>query len=308
MSERNPKSERNDVIECDAMEIDEHFADDLEGLRNSSLDFPTDGEDDSVSSLEDTEDRDVADAPRANTEKGGSGRKWTEHDQNYLCMYWGLRPIVAIATALGRTPTAIYERAREMGLGAGCPQGAEYLSTAAARAGYDLSALRRILRWANVPVRRTTSHPAHTAGRSHVVEPVAVDAAIAKWVALETSADAARRVGLSQETMARLLRQAERSGQVSGGRCGGTHWHVAPHVVDAIVASRAGREDGKTAARRVGVEWRHLRVWILEAGLRGTERRWWVNPADIDRIVAAKRAEGHRAFRKTKTTEEDTAS
>ena len=46
-----------------------------------------------------------------------AGARWTEEDDAYLSFHWGTTNPKAIAKALGRTHSAIFQRARTIGLG-----------------------------------------------------------------------------------------------------------------------------------------------------------------------------------------------
>ena len=75
---------------------------------------------------------------------------------------------------------------------------------------------------------------------------------------LLTTTDAAKRCGVSGRTLLRWLDQ----GELSGLRTPGGHWRVEETVLDAFMASEAGR--GGSAARDVPVASRGLRVLIVE--------------------------------------------
>ena len=233
---------------------------------------------------------------------------WTAHEDATLSMGWGIRPIQTIATDLKRTPNAVYKRAALLELGVGCPQGFEYVSDAAKRVGFHHTTLKNILRWASVFIRPAAARPG-SKGRERIVEPSDVDVAVARWCACETIEQAGRRLGYSGCTVRRALLAAEKRGEISLGARHGWNWRVPSAVVDKVFAIILEREDQVHAARRVGVSAVTLRTWLIAAGVpRGTSRtRWWVAPSAVDRVVAAKRATGTRAFRGTTNTQGGTS-
>lgn len=135
-------------------------------------------------------------------------RRWTKADDETLRTLWEIGlGIKEIAADLKRTACTTYVRAQKLGLPLGCPDGFEYLSAAAERAGYCTTQLRRILRWAKVTIRRSLGGPTEAARRFHIVDPLEVDDALARWHATEPVQAAARRLGLCGETLARRLRK-----------------------------------------------------------------------------------------------------
>jgi len=159
-------------------------------------------------------------------------RRWTAADDQKLRLLWG-DPIDRVARELGRTVITVYWRAQKLGLGLGCPQGYERLQAAAVRTGFAIASLRMILGWAKVPIRRAVTRFPSDRG-SHIVEPVAVDEAVERWLATETPNAAGRRFGTSGETVARHL-------EVSGLRiprkpCGKRHWRVPSATIDRAMA------------------------------------------------------------------------
>ena len=115
--------------------------------------------------------------------------------------------MASMAARLKRTALACYTRGRTIGLRAGCPQGSEYLSHAAARTGYAVSQIRDILRWAGYPIKRAVSMPRRNPRWcSYVVDPHDVNAAIARWHDTESCESAARRLGVCGVTLRYRLR------------------------------------------------------------------------------------------------------
>lgn len=230
------------------------------------------------------------------------GRKWTEHEQDRLRMLWGVHSVAHVARELRRSEGAVYLRAQRLGLGVGCPQGWEYVAGAAERAGFTHPTMWRILRWANVHVRRAMAHPTAPNHR-HIVEPADVDDAVADWCKRETIAEAARRVGYNTDTLRIALNHAAERGDIDmGPHRRRQEWRLLPETVDAVVAKRALRETWATASRRTGHSINTLRSWMWRAGFRcqPKSRRWNLKPTDIDRVVAERRLTSTRAGR-TKT-------
>lgn len=172
-------------------------------------------------------------------------RRWTVEEDSRLRRLWDAEtPLAQIAARLERTATATYWRAQQLGLPLGCPDGWEYLTTAAERTGFDTTTLRRILRWAGVSIHRSLSAPGRrrrgVAGircDRHVVAPGEVDVAIEQWMETEPLERAAERLGVCRQTLARRLeavgigRQARRK----------AHWRVSPEQIAAALAARPVR-------------------------------------------------------------------
>ena len=80
-------------------------------------------------------------------------RRWTPKEIEHLYTYWGTQSLRSLCRILRRTRVAICGKARQLGLSLGCPQGFEYLTAAATRAGYNTRQLRQILAWAEVKIK-----------------------------------------------------------------------------------------------------------------------------------------------------------
>ncbi len=251
--------------------------------------------------IEDAEDREVAEPARPKPVGGGHRQKWTAHDDDRLRMAWGIQSVTKLAADLDRTRRAVCNRAEKIGLGLGVPQGFESIYEAALRCGYDRKQIRRILTWAHVCVRPAPSRSGRT--RVRIVEPGDVDAAVGKWCAAETLEDAARRAGVSPTAMRDALSLEATRGTIELDRRGPKRWwRLDPSVVDKVIALRWGaRESCREAALRHGLHQTTIGRWMAEAGLktRDGERLWRLDPGEIDRVVAAKRAAGSKAFRGT---------
>lgn len=165
-------------------------------------------------------------------------RRWTPADDAALRYAWGEGTLRQIATKLGHTPLSTYWRAQKLGLGLGCPDGYEYLSHAAERAGYTATQLRRILAWAGVKVRRSMSRNVRGGRVPHIVVPFDVDDAVSRWHATETVEHAARRYGAHGDLVRRWLARAIAAGvRVPPKPRSKAHWRVPSETIDAVVAA-----------------------------------------------------------------------
>ncbi|MDP3278604.1 MAG: hypothetical protein Q8Q09_25670 [Deltaproteobacteria bacterium] len=131
----------------------------------------------------------------------GTCHRWTQAQITYLTREWGEMSQRNLARELApHTWYAIRERAKRLGLHMGVPQGRETLNTLAPEFGVDPVTLRKILREAGVQRVRVYPLRRHY-GRScryHYERDDARDAFDA-WLALETLAEAARRMGVSYQ-------------------------------------------------------------------------------------------------------------
>lgn len=211
---------------------------------------------------------------------------WTEADDARLRLLWGEHSTTGVAKRIGRTPLATYQRAMEIGLPLGCPQGREYLSSAAKRAGYTIRSLRMILRWAGVEIRRAMSRPAERLRYMHTVDPQDVDDAIAGFLATETLQAGAIRHGICAETLERIL--GESGIDLPPKPKNKQHWRIPSETIDAAVAARARRETLRQAAARLGVPRGTLRFWAMKAGVpRPPGKLWLIERGESDRLVQA---------------------
>lgn len=197
-------------------------------------------------------------------------KRWSEHDDRALRWMWESSTLAEVAKKLGRTPQAVYQRAKILGLGLGCPRGLEYLSHAAARVGYSVLSLRRILKWARVPLRRGNVNPSakrRGTGRHNyvtwIVDPERVNEAVERWCAHETLHEAGQRTGICDEVLGRWL--------TADGRCtkppGRSPWRVETTIVDEVVARELAAETMADIARRLGIHRTCVRRRLERAGL-----------------------------------------
>jgi len=225
------------------------------------------------------------------------GRQWTRGEDARLRLLWdGDSTVAQIALKLKRPVTSVYWRAQHLCLPLGVPEGREYLTTAAARAGFTVTQLRMILAWADVSIRRTLSRPTRRARGYHHVDPIDVDDAVVRWLATETLHAAATRHTLCDQTVADLL--AARGITRPAALRGRLHWRVESHIVDEVVAAYRAAREVETLSRaalrhRVGritlSKWLH-RAGVIERPRSGGSRGVRLDPAVIDRVVAERRA------------------
>lgn len=166
-------------------------------------------------------------------------RRWTLDDDRRLRALWsGETQLRQIAATLRRTTKTTYWRAQKLGLPLGCPHGWEYLSRAAKRTGYCTTQLRPILEAADVEVRHALARPAKRRGKrgagrfAFIVWPADVDVAVARWLETEPLSAAARRVGVSADTLARRLLSVG----VEKPRVGKFRWRIHPDEVALALA------------------------------------------------------------------------
>lgn len=166
-------------------------------------------------------------------------RRWTDADNDMLRWLWASRSLPVIAETMGRTEKAIYQQAKALELGLGCPRGMEYLTAAAKRTGYDTTSLQRILAASGVMLRRAHARPgAKPRGPSGVmgrptwyVDPEAVDEAVAAWLATESVEAGARARGLTGYAVrSALLRRPEAATKPAPKLM----WRVPSAVLDEV--------------------------------------------------------------------------
>lgn len=220
-------------------------------------------------------------------------RLWTEAEDHMIRSEWGFRSVVMIARSIARTTKATYKRATEdLYLGNGVPDGNEFLTNAASRTGFDVATLRRVLSFAGVKPELVRTRLKVKTNKRFSVDPSAVDAAVAKWLASEAVEPAAKARGIAGETLKRWLLDArvERT-LVAEGQVARPHWRVPTVTIDKVVADRRTArkklESITTAAKRVGLHWHTVRVRLAAFGISQKTRPWMLNPADVDRALAA---------------------
>jgi phage antirepressor YoqD-like protein len=213
-------------------------------------------------------------------------RPWTPADDDRLHYLWGADRLEAIAADLGRTPVAVYLRARRIGLKCGTPQGSESFAEACRRTGFSPDGLRHVLRRAGVRLRQKMSPPGprKTAVRGLCVDSFAVDEAVAKWLSEETPGEAARRHGVRPEALRSWLREA---GKIPQSRSRRTCERIPSTEIDAVVAEVRRLRNVTSEAKRLGVPQQTLSRWLREAGVpRRGAWAWLVDPETVERVVS----------------------
>lgn len=222
-------------------------------------------------------------------------RRWTADDDERLRAQWGLEDIYTISRNLGRTRLTVYWRAYELDLPLGCPEGWEYVSDAAARAGFATATLWRILRFSHVRVLHAYARNQGTRHK-HIVEPIDVDDAVRAWMETETLTEAARRLSVNPESLYRWCEEAgvllHRDGRIKRSRM-----RAASSEFDRAVAEQRQRQEQSVslaqAARELGLDRTTLAKRLRAAGF---ERRAHFDR--IDRDLLRKVAESHDDTRK----------
>lgn len=184
--------------------------------------------------------------------------RWTPEADARLRFFWDTPASTRVLCArFGRSAQAIGARARMLGLPARVPPGYEFFTHAAQRVNFDLKTLHRILAWAGVETCRVRSsemkrRPIERRCRARYhqsfVDPFDVDEAVARWLAAETPAQAAPRVGVDPTTLRRWLREA------GVPQVGHRHeWRLDVAVIDAVAAQH--RTASHIESTPVAVAW-----------------------------------------------------
>lgn len=151
----------------------------------------------------------------------------------------------AIARGLGISPHSVRWHLKAHALGSisledeRIPERAEYLADAAVRTGFELQEVARILRWHGVKVHRLhrRPYPRLWAWRRDV------DKAVAAWLDAETTAAAARRLGLNSKLLRKWLSEAGHK-RPRGRRW----WRLPSDVIDGVVNAR--KHEGDSGGQR----------------------------------------------------------
>lgn len=231
---------------------------------------------------------------------GLSGRHkghWTRDEDTRLRSLWGVEPMAGLAKLLDRTPRAIYNRAvNRLGLEATVPEGWEHVTHAAARTGYGVDSLYRILKEANIHPMRAYSA---TRERYWIVEIADVDFAVSARGDTESLFGAATRRGMSAE---KLRLRLEHIGVVPPKRKA-AKWLIKRTDLQRVL-SKAEYEglialiiEKKTrtsqshipmdSIERAGVDTTDLRARLAAIGIRERVRKdvWRIRTEDIERAL-----------------------
>jgi hypothetical protein len=177
-------------------------------------------------------------------------RGWTRAELRALREGWHELGPRGLRRALpGRTWSSIRQKADDLGLPSGVPQGCESLAACAARTGFHHSTLARILEAGGVRVRVTypRGKPGCQRQPRHYVERDAADEAVARFLETETVVEAARRRGLHPSTLADWLGDA---GELRPERRHGRLWRVPGAVIDRVAAERRAALAAWRASRK----------------------------------------------------------
>lgn len=221
------------------------------------------------------------------TRMGVAGNKQMSDDEAELVRkMWGTVPLREISRALGRAESHVLNVVKfRLGLKVAVPPGWEYLSAAAARAGFDIESLKNVLRHYRVPMQGTACASGVRKSHRTIVESSEVDRAVRGWLRLETLKDAAARHGLFDGQLRRWMVDAGYQAPPPGRR-----WRMAPEQFDAVVDDRRTNfEPFCAAAERVGVSEPTLRKWLQEAGVQRRFPRSGLRRSVVDRVVAERR-------------------
>ena len=218
-------------------------------------------------------------------------RRWTEKEDEHLRMDWGSTAFSEICRTMGRTKQGVYYRAQELGLTGHAPQGYEFLTQAAIRTGFDWKSLRVILAASGFKVRPVTTRPVKGRGdrRHWLVDVTEVDDAVEAWLATETPCGAARRIGISADTLLKWLKAAGSVRPKEKAR--GTPWRVPTAEIDRVVALHLEdpSENIVQAGRRLGLTYECLGKWLRDAGVDLSKKPVKLDPAMVDRVVVERR-------------------
>lgn len=241
---------------------------------------------------------------------------WTARRNEELRRLWGHATLGQIAQRLDCKPITVYRHALALDLGV-CPQGFEYIATAAERLGYSADTFTRICRWAGVGMPPSYQKPGRASKHPrHMVDSADAEAAIDRWHTTETLTSAAERLGFGdyralldrlQALGHRIVEKGEgryrnpmleepgptssvvRVGTTARGR---KEHRDGFHIrVDSALADRAAAlENMKEAAQRTGIFVERLKGILLAAGVRpATKRGYLLEPAFVDKVVADSR-------------------
>jgi hypothetical protein len=241
--------------------------------------------------------------------------QWTKEEDRILLEEWNEVSSRTLGLKLpGRTKMARYDRAQELGLCAGAPQGMVSVKSLSEdpKWGYDYYTTLKILKAGEVPVksRNYASHLNRPGVR--YVDPDEATEAAAAWeksrASLETVLQASDRIGMASHTMWKWLTLEGLVPQKSNVPGQGRTFSALPEVYDRVnkkyrvrrhgarplppkaPSPRLGRESPKMAAKRIHVREETLRKWLTLEGLlppvtEGTRTHHYAPPEEYDRVA-----------------------
>lgn len=172
---------------------------------------------------------------------------WSEREDDIIASRWGYEQAPEIAKLLGaRSARSVYQRALKLGLNKRRPVGFLPMTAAAQRMGVHDSLMRKIVANEGVPTYGP-SLPTRNDGRIRYVELFAVEKAFRRWLKrqaeLESVGCAARRIGVTAQTMRLWLLGARKAGinVPKKPREFSVPWLVPSDVVDRVAAERLAR-------------------------------------------------------------------
>ena len=217
-------------------------------------------------------------------------RRWTRQQDAQLRGLWGDTPIAKISAATGRSVSACATRASDLGLGRGPRDGVELVTTAVRRVGYNRQTLLKILKWHGTKPSTITSlrDPRTKAKRSRkAFDSDDIDDAVTEYLKTETLEEAARSRGLDREKLIRILEASGADVSERPGRY--CQWRVSTKDIDRALAVFESRETLGRAAKRHHISRYALQRLLIGAGVEQRfreSRRWFLEPAVVDRVVA----------------------
>ena len=217
----------------------------------------------------------TAPGPRSRPELRSHYRRWTAAEAKSLRLLWGAETVEEIAKKLGRSPLTVYYYADRLGLPRGCPQGYEYLTSAAKRTGFATDTLRAVLNAAGKairvamakPLRKGRGRSALGTHRTHVVVPDDVDEAVLAWTTEESLPAAAERLGTTRVILRAALVAAGHKPPRKKHR-----WRVMPAVADAAMATYRRGMSVRAHAARLGMSRHTLAGRLRKVGALGEKK------------------------------------
>jgi transposase-like protein len=212
---------------------------------------------------------------------------WTPDEERILRLEWKVVTPRTLRQKLpGRSWEAIRRKAQLLGLAGGQPQGTVTLKEAAKAAGYTVPHLRRILAWADVPVKKWGK-------RYTAVDLFDVEEAVAKWNACETLEQGAARLRIQIPHLRAALKYCEQFGEWYAGK------RFDPSVLDDAVKRYDSRgESIREAAKRLGVSHSTLNRALWKAGMprspSGRGPKSWLAPGFAEEALRKYKAKSHK--------------